>query len=90
MIEDTVVHEFSALGLSQMAIEFSSKATIFENNGIEPLVKCLNSSDPDVQKNAVETLAQLMLVWIDCIYKKKMVLRIFLSVTDTNWKLKKE
>lgn len=59
--EDTVVHEFSALGLSQMAIEFSSKAAIFENNGVEPLVKCLSSSDPDVQKNAIETLAQLML-----------------------------
>ncbi|XP_071125647.1 armadillo repeat-containing protein 3-like [Mytilus edulis] len=44
--EDTVVHEFCALGLSQMAIEFSSKAVIFENNGIEPLVKCLSSSDP--------------------------------------------
>ncbi|VDI55864.1 Hypothetical predicted protein [Mytilus galloprovincialis] len=59
--EDTVVHEFCALGLSQMAIEFSSKAVIFENNGIEPLVKCLSSSDPDVQKNAIETLAQLLL-----------------------------
>ncbi|XP_076117995.1 armadillo repeat-containing protein 3-like isoform X5 [Mytilus galloprovincialis] len=59
--EDTVVHEFCALGLSQMAIEFSSKAVIFENNGIEPLVKCLSSTDPDVQKNAIETLAQLLL-----------------------------
>lgn len=59
--EDTVVHEFSALGLSQMAIEFTSKAVIYENNGIEPLVKCLSSTDPDVQKNSIETLAQLLL-----------------------------
>lgn len=60
--EDTVVHEFSALGLSQLAIEFTSKAVIFESNGIEPLVKCLSSTDPDVQKNSIETLAQLLLV----------------------------
>ena len=60
--EDTVVHEFSALGLSNMATEFSSKATIFEGGGVEALVKCLNSSDPDVQKNSVEALAQLLLV----------------------------
>lgn len=75
--EDTVVHEFCALGLSQMAIEFSSKAVIFENNGIEPLVKCLSSTDPDVQKNAIETLAQLLLVCICGIklsYWFKMVL----------------
>ena len=56
------MHEFSALGLSNMATEFSSKATIFEGGGVEALVKCLNSSDPDVQKNSVEALAQLLLV----------------------------
>ncbi|KAK3099626.1 hypothetical protein FSP39_007188 [Pinctada imbricata] len=59
--EDTVVHEFSALSLSYLATEFSSKAVIIENNGIEPLVKCLNSHDPDVQKNSIEALAQLLL-----------------------------
>ena len=62
LYRDTVVHEFSALGLSNMATEFSSKATIFEGGGVEALVKCLNSSDPDVQKNSVEALAQLLLV----------------------------
>ncbi|XP_061165176.1 armadillo repeat-containing protein 3-like isoform X2 [Saccostrea echinata] len=59
--EDTVVHEFSGLGLSNMATEFSSKATIFEAGGVDALVKCLSSSDPDVQKNSVEALAQLLL-----------------------------
>ncbi|XP_034303811.2 armadillo repeat-containing protein 3 isoform X4 [Magallana gigas] len=59
--EDTVVHEFSALGLSNMATEFSSKASIFESGGVDALVKCLSSSDPDVQKNSVEALAQLLL-----------------------------
>ncbi|XP_062608563.1 armadillo repeat-containing protein 3-like isoform X1 [Saccostrea cucullata] len=59
--EDTVVHEFAGLGLSNMATEFSSKATIFESGGVDALVKCLGSSDPDVQKNSVEALAQLLL-----------------------------
>ncbi|XP_046553420.1 armadillo repeat-containing protein 3-like [Haliotis rubra] len=59
--EDTVVHEFAALALSYMATEFSTKVSIFENNGIEPLVKCLSSTDPDVQKNAIEALAQMLL-----------------------------
>ncbi|XP_021356632.1 armadillo repeat-containing protein 3-like isoform X1 [Mizuhopecten yessoensis] len=59
--EDSVCHEFSALGLSNMATEFSSKSAIYENGGIEPLVKCLNSNDPDVQKNGIEALAQMMM-----------------------------
>ncbi|XP_033742747.1 armadillo repeat-containing protein 3-like isoform X4 [Pecten maximus] len=59
--EDSVCHEFSALGLSNMATEFSSKSAIYENGGIEPLVKCLTSNDPDVQKNGIEALAQMMM-----------------------------
>ncbi|KAL5011438.1 hypothetical protein ScPMuIL_009989 [Solemya velum] len=59
--EETIVHEFAALGLCNMATEYSSKAAIFESNGIEPLVKCLSSADPDVQKNAIEAVAQMML-----------------------------
>ncbi|XP_048777082.1 armadillo repeat-containing protein 3-like isoform X2 [Ostrea edulis] len=59
--EDTVVHEFAALGISNMATEFSSKASIFESGGVDALVKCLSSSDPDVQKNSVEALAQMLL-----------------------------
>ncbi|XP_050417691.1 armadillo repeat-containing protein 3 [Patella vulgata] len=59
--EDTVVHEFAALGLSALATEFTSKVVINESNGVEPLVRCLSSNDPDVQKNAIEALAQLMM-----------------------------
>ena len=58
-------HEFSALALSNMATEFSSKASIFEHQGIEPLVRCLSSNDPDVQKNAIEALALLLMVRSD-------------------------
>lgn len=50
-----------------MATEFSSKASIFESGGVDALVKCLGSSDPDVQKNSVEALAQLLLVRNDVV-----------------------
>ncbi|XP_052795764.1 armadillo repeat-containing protein 3-like isoform X3 [Mya arenaria] len=59
--EDTVCHEFSALALSNMATEFSSKAAIFENGGVEPLIRCLVANDPDVQKNSIEALALLLM-----------------------------
>lgn len=56
------MNEFAALAVSFMATEFSSKVTIFDNGGIEPLVRLLSSSDPDVQKNSIEALAQMALV----------------------------
>ncbi|XP_053398836.1 armadillo repeat-containing protein 3-like isoform X11 [Mercenaria mercenaria] len=59
--EDSVCHEFSALAMSNMATEFSSKATIYDNGGVEPLVRCLLSHDPDVQKNGIEALALLLM-----------------------------
>ncbi|KAL8577393.1 hypothetical protein ACOMHN_060215 [Nucella lapillus] len=58
---DLVVNEFAALAVSFMATEFSSKVTIFDNGGVEPLVRLLTSCDPDVQKNSIEALAQLAL-----------------------------
>ena len=60
--EDTVVHEFAALGLSHLCNEFSSKVLVYEQDGVEALVRCLSSADPDVQKNSIETLALMMQV----------------------------
>ena len=60
--EETVVHEFSALALSYFAKEFTSKMAIFEHGGVEAMVRCLSSPDPDVQKNSIEALAQMLLV----------------------------
>ncbi|KAG9476610.1 hypothetical protein GDO78_003244, partial [Eleutherodactylus coqui] len=54
--EDTVVHEFATLCLAHMANTFTSKARIFEVNGLEHLIRLLGSPDPDVEKNAVECL----------------------------------
>ena len=61
-VGDLVVNEFASLAVSFMATEFSSKVTIFDNGGIEPLVHLLSCRDPDVQKNSIEALAQMVLV----------------------------
>ena len=60
--EETVVHEFAALCLSSLANDYSCKVTINEQDGLEPLIRCLGSHDPDVQKNAVETISLMLQV----------------------------
>ncbi|XP_068094681.1 armadillo repeat-containing protein 3 [Hyperolius riggenbachi] len=54
--EEVVIHEFATLCLAHMAIDYSSKARIFELNGLEHLNRLLGSPDPDVKKNAVECI----------------------------------
>lgn len=60
--EDAVVHEFAGLCLSSLASDYTSKVAICEQDGLEPLVRCLNSHDPDVQKNSIETITLLLQV----------------------------
>merc|ERR1719402_796577 len=52
--EAEVVHEFACLYLASLAQDFSSKINIMQHDAMEPLIRCLSSTDPDVQKNAVE------------------------------------
>ena len=49
-----------------MSSDFSSKLAISRVDGIEPLINLLASPDPDVQKNSVQTLCNMMEVggWI--------------------------
>ncbi|XP_075067327.1 armadillo repeat-containing protein 3 [Mixophyes fleayi] len=54
--EEVVVHEFATLCLAYMAMEYTSKARIFDLNGLEHLIRLLGSPDPDVQKNSVECI----------------------------------
>ncbi|KAM5156632.1 armadillo repeat-containing protein 3 [Mantella aurantiaca] len=54
--EEVVVHEFATLCLAHMATDYSSKARIFELNGLEHLIHLLGSPDPDVKKNCVECI----------------------------------
>ncbi|XP_077994549.1 armadillo repeat-containing protein 3-like isoform X2 [Glandiceps talaboti] len=58
--EDTLVHEFASLFLASMANEFTSKVQIFEQDGIEPLIRLLSDPDPDVQKNSVEAVCLML------------------------------
>jgi len=60
--EETVVNEYAALTMLSLASYYSCKRTIFENKGIEALIRCLGSSDADVQKNSIDTLAILVQV----------------------------
>ncbi|XP_061443062.1 armadillo repeat-containing protein 3 isoform X2 [Rhineura floridana] len=54
--EDVVIHEFASLCLVHMAVEYNSKVQIFEQGGLEPLIRLLGSPDPDVKKNCVECI----------------------------------
>uniref|UniRef100_A0A8C8RWF4 Armadillo repeat containing 3 n=1 Tax=Pelusios castaneus TaxID=367368 RepID=A0A8C8RWF4_9SAUR len=45
--EDIVIHEFASLCLAHMAVEYTSKVQIFEQGGLEPLIRLLSSPDPD-------------------------------------------
>uniref|UniRef100_A0A8B9P0T5 Armadillo repeat containing 3 n=1 Tax=Apteryx owenii TaxID=8824 RepID=A0A8B9P0T5_APTOW len=58
--EDVVIHEFATLCLAHMAAEYTSKLQIFEQGGLEPLIRLLGSPDPDVNKNSVECIYLLV------------------------------
>ncbi|NWJ09454.1 ARMC3 protein, partial [Crypturellus undulatus] len=58
--EDVVIHEFATLCLAHMASEYTSKIQIFEQGGLEPLIRLLGSPDPDVKKNSVECIYLLV------------------------------
>ncbi|XP_009467308.1 PREDICTED: armadillo repeat-containing protein 3 [Nipponia nippon] len=58
--EDVVIHEFTTLCLAHMAVEYTTKVQIFEQGGLEPLIRLLGSPDPDVKKNSVECIYLLV------------------------------
>ncbi|XP_009501826.2 armadillo repeat-containing protein 3 [Phalacrocorax carbo] len=58
--EDVVIHEFATLCLAHMALEYTTKVQIFEQGGLEPLIRLLGSPDPDVKKNSVECIYLLV------------------------------
>ncbi|NXH70143.1 ARMC3 protein, partial [Hydrobates tethys] len=58
--EDVVIHEFATLCLAHMAVEYTTKVQIFEQGGLEPLVRLLGSPDPDVKKNSAECIYLLV------------------------------
>ncbi|XP_066483725.1 armadillo repeat-containing protein 3 [Tiliqua scincoides] len=58
--EDVVIHEFASLCLDHMSVEYNSKVQIFEQGGLEPLIRLLSSPDPDVKKNCVECIYNMV------------------------------
>ncbi|XP_041040911.1 armadillo repeat-containing protein 3 isoform X5 [Carcharodon carcharias] len=58
--DDVVVHELATLCLASMSIDFTSKVEIYEKGGMGPLVHLLSSPDPDVQKNSIECISNLV------------------------------
>lgn len=60
--EDEVVHEFATLCLASLSVDFICKAQIFDNDGLPSLIQLLSSPDPDVKKNSLETVFNLVQV----------------------------
>ncbi|NXM57216.1 ARMC3 protein, partial [Illadopsis cleaveri] len=58
--EDLVILEFATLCLAHMAVEYTTKVKIFEQGGLEPLIRLLGSPDPDVKKNSLECIYHLV------------------------------
>ncbi|KAF7668127.1 hypothetical protein LDENG_00031130 [Lucifuga dentata] len=58
--EDTVVHEFATMCLASLSVDFVCKVQIFDNKGLPPLIQLLSSSDPDVKKNSLEVIFNLV------------------------------
>ncbi|XP_022371532.1 armadillo repeat-containing protein 3 [Enhydra lutris kenyoni] len=58
--EEVVIHEFASLCLANMSAECTSKVQIFEHGGLEPLIRLLASPDPDVKKNSIECIYNLV------------------------------
>ncbi|XP_071416919.1 armadillo repeat-containing protein 3 [Pithys albifrons albifrons] len=63
---DVVIHEFATLCLAHMAVEYTTKVKIFEQGGLEPLIRLLGSPDPDVQKNSLECIYFLVQDFQNC------------------------
>lgn len=61
-VEEVVIHEFASLCLVHMSVDYNSKIQIFEQGGLEPLIRLLGSPDPDVKKNCVECIYNLVQV----------------------------
>ncbi|XP_019387653.1 PREDICTED: armadillo repeat-containing protein 3 isoform X4 [Crocodylus porosus] len=81
--EDVIIHEFASLCLARMAVEYTSKVQIFEQGGLEPLIRLLSSPDPDVKKNSVECIYRLVQEFNDLHVEALAVVANCLEDVDT-------
>ncbi|OAF70700.1 Beta-catenin-like protein [Intoshia linei] len=57
--ESSIIHEYAALSLSNICTDMHAAIDVAQSDALDALTKLLESSDPDVSKNAVETLSIL-------------------------------
>ncbi|KAL1006590.1 hypothetical protein UPYG_G00074170 [Umbra pygmaea] len=58
--EDPVVLEFATLCLASLSMDFSCKVQIAEQEGLALLIQLLSSLDPDIKKNSLESIYNLV------------------------------
>lgn len=59
-----------------MAAEYTTKVKIFEQGGLEPLIRLLGSPDPDVKKNSLECiylLVQVKFALVSCLKLQRQI-----------------
>ncbi|XP_077410673.1 armadillo repeat-containing protein 3-like [Vanacampus margaritifer] len=59
-LDDLVLQEYGTLCLSYLSLAPNCKLQIFDNKGLPVLIKLLSSPSPDVQKNSLETMYNLL------------------------------
>ncbi|XP_061660837.1 armadillo repeat-containing protein 3-like isoform X5 [Syngnathoides biaculeatus] len=82
-LDDIIVHEFGTLCLSCLSTESCCKVQIIDNNGLPVLINLLSSSDPDVQKNSLDTIYNLVQDLIDLHMETLMVFSNCMSDLDS-------
>ncbi|KAM6162721.1 LOW QUALITY PROTEIN: armadillo repeat-containing protein 3 [Erethizon dorsatum] len=58
--EEGVIHEFASLCPVNMSIEYGGRIHISKHGGVEPLTRLLSSPGPDVKKNSIERICNLV------------------------------
>ncbi|XP_049604694.1 armadillo repeat-containing protein 3-like [Syngnathus scovelli] len=59
-LDDVIIQEYGALCLSYLSLDPSCKVQIFDNKGLPVLIKLLSCAEPDIQKNSLETIYNLV------------------------------
>ncbi|XP_065805040.1 armadillo repeat-containing protein 3 isoform X4 [Labrus bergylta] len=81
--EDVVVHEFATLCLASLSVDFICKVQISDNKGLPPLIQLLSSPDPDVKKNSLEIIFNLVQEFNDLHAEALQVVSNCLSDSET-------
>ncbi|KAM6971681.1 armadillo repeat-containing protein 3 isoform 3-T3 [Tautogolabrus adspersus] len=81
--EDVVVHEFATLCLASLSVDFICKVQISDNKGLPPLIQLLSSPDPDVKKNSLEIIFNLVQDFNDLHAEALQVVSNCLSDSET-------